>query len=175
MAVIEAERLILRDLAPEDWPAIYALLTDEEVMRWMHFGKWNDVRRREWFEWCLANDREDVRDVYNWAVVDRSTQALVGWLGIGGPPDHRGCGYALRKDVRGRGFMTEALTAVIRFEFETRDSQRVTANHEPANAASGRVMQKAGMSYLGDRYGPDLEGNWATRSEYAVDRADHHP
>lgn len=170
--VIETERLILRDLASSDWPAVYAILTDDEVMRWMHFRTWEDARRREWFDWCLANDREATRNVYNWGIVDRSTEKLVGWLGIGGPPDHRECGYALRKEESGRGFMTEALRAVIRFEFKTMNSQRVVANHEPDNVASGRVMQKAGMTYLGDQYGPDLEGNWANRSEYAIDRVD---
>lgn len=45
--------------------------------------------------------------------------------------------------------MTEALKAVIRVGFEQLGLHRIDSYHAPDNAASGRVMQRAGMTYEG--------------------------
>jgi len=45
--------------------------------------------------------------------------------------------------------MTEALTAVLRYAFETFGMNRVEAIHEVHNPASGAVMRKCGMKREG--------------------------
>lgn len=45
--------------------------------------------------------------------------------------------------------MTEALRAVLAFAFDRADFHRVEACHSVRNPASGRVMQKAGMTFEG--------------------------
>ncbi|WP_267246977.1 GNAT family N-acetyltransferase [Streptococcus sp. Marseille-Q5986] len=57
-------------------------------------------------------------------------------------------GYVLGKDYWGRGIMTEALKAVLDFCFTQAGFQKVRARYASLNPASGRVMEKAGMSYL---------------------------
>ncbi|WP_228112192.1 GNAT family N-acetyltransferase [Streptococcus mitis] len=57
-------------------------------------------------------------------------------------------GYVLGKNYLGRGLMTEALKAVLDFCFTQADFQKVRARYASLNPASGRVMEKAGMSYL---------------------------
>ena len=44
--------------------------------------------------------------------------------------------------------MTEALKAILDFCFTQADFQKVKARYASLNPASGRVMEKAGMSYL---------------------------
>ena len=57
-------------------------------------------------------------------------------------------GYILGKDYWGRGMMTEALKAVLDFCFTQAGFQKVRACYASLTPASGRVMEKAGMSYL---------------------------
>ena len=45
--------------------------------------------------------------------------------------------------------MTEALSAVIGFFFDEVGINRVEAEHDPNNPASGRVMEKSGMTFEG--------------------------
>ena len=58
-------------------------------------------------------------------------------------------GYALSRKCWGKGIMTEALIAVSRYLLEEAGCNRVCARHDVNNPASGKVMQKVGMTYEG--------------------------
>jgi RimJ/RimL family protein N-acetyltransferase len=57
--------------------------------------------------------------------------------------------YWLGASYWNNGFMTEAAEAVLRFAFKDLKLNRVTSSHLTRNPASGRVMQKIGMTYEG--------------------------
>ena len=54
-------------------------------------------------------------------------------------------GYSLNRSYWNRGIMTEALDEVLRYGFEQLRLNRIEAQYETDNPASGRVMEKAGM------------------------------
>jgi len=58
-------------------------------------------------------------------------------------------GYWIGKPYWNHGFCSEAAREVIRYAFEVLELNRVQARHLTRNPASGRVMQKAGMTYEG--------------------------
>jgi ribosomal-protein-alanine N-acetyltransferase len=58
-------------------------------------------------------------------------------------------GYRLARDARGRGYATEAARASLTYGFEQIGLERIVAVAAPANAASRRVMEKAGMTMEG--------------------------
>ena len=58
-------------------------------------------------------------------------------------------GYSLAREQWGKGLMTEALTAVITETFRALDMHRIEAMHFTDNPASGRVMEKCGMTHEG--------------------------
>jgi ribosomal-protein-alanine N-acetyltransferase len=66
--------------------------------------------------------------------------------------------------------MTEALQAVLSYEFQKLGTVRVFATCEIPNVASARVMKKAGMRYEGTFYDSDSEGNWAGRHRYGISK-----
>ena len=49
----------------------------------------------------------------------------------------------------GKGFMPEALRAVIEYFFDEVGVNRIAARHDAENPKSGRVMEKAGMKREG--------------------------
>jgi [ribosomal protein S5]-alanine N-acetyltransferase len=173
MRVLETHRLLLRDFVPFDWDAINMVLSDAEVTRYMHFAYWNEEKRRAWFEECIANSQQPDPDVYNWAISLKDTGKVIGWLGIGSASHptmerERDFGYVLNRHFWRRGIMTEAVRAVLAYEFEVLGTLRVFATCETGNIGSARVMEKAGMHYEGTVQGMDFEGNWANRHRYAL-------
>lgn len=58
-------------------------------------------------------------------------------------------GYWVGVPYWGQGYITEAASAIIQYAFHVLDLRRVYAKHLTDNAASGRVMQKAGMTHEG--------------------------
>jgi len=58
-------------------------------------------------------------------------------------------GYWIGKPYWNQGYCTEAARAVLQFGFEQLDLHRIFAHHFVRNPASGRVMQKLGMTHEG--------------------------
>ena len=169
---LETPRLVLRPFAPGDWDAVDAMLSDPLATRYMHFARWTEDRRREWFDWCVASALHPDGDTYNWAIARQDSGNAIGWFGIGGS-DERGFGYLLDRAAWNQGYMTEALRAVLAHEFGTRGAARLRATCDIANPASARVMEKVGMRREKTVYDADFEGNWARRHHYAIAKAEY--
>ena len=84
----------------------------------------------------------------SWGIVDKKTGRLVGTIGyMDYSMDNASVeiGYSLARWLWNGGYMTEALARVIDYTFESMDINRIEAQHELDNPASGRVMEKCGM------------------------------
>ena len=82
-------------------------------------------------------------------------------------------GYVLGKAYWGNGMMTEALKAVLDFCFIQVSFQKVRARYASLNPASGRVMEKAEMSYLKTvANGVERKGHVADLIYYQIGKED---
>jgi RimJ/RimL family protein N-acetyltransferase len=172
MARLETTRLILRQFAPGDWDAVNKMLSDPLTTRYMHFAKWTEDQRRRWFDWCMANAQQPDADAINWAIVRKDAGDVIGWFGIG-TSSEPSFGYLLDRAFWNQGYMTEALRAVLAYEFDTRCALQVRATCETANPASARVMEKVGMRREKTVYDADFEGNRARRHHYVITKAEY--
>ena len=117
--VIETERLILREFTPEDFSALFEILSDPETMQ--HYPQPFDAERTKgWIKWNLQNYKEFGFGL--WAVVLRETGELIGDCGltlqmIDGDllPE---IGYHIHKKHWRKGFGSEAARAVRDWAFE---------------------------------------------------------
>ncbi len=81
------------------------------------------------------------------AVIDRESGALIGWAGLAVPhflPEVLPAvevGWRLSGPYRGRGLATEAGRAAVDWGFTAAGLSRIVSIYEPANLASGRVME----------------------------------
>jgi ribosomal-protein-alanine N-acetyltransferase len=84
-----------------------------------------------------------------WALIVRAESFAAGFLGYKGYPDAQGeaeIGYGIDPRFQNRGFMTEAVTALIRWGFAEKQCRAVTAKGvRNANIGSRRVLEKAGL------------------------------
>ena len=153
---IETARLILRRFTAEDLePMYYNCLSDPEVWKWTSYDPIYciaDVQNRAGLftdKW-LGAYQDDHR--YSWAIQLRDTGEVIGRM-FGMHPDDKlrqvELAYELGRSWWNQGLMTEAVTAVIDFFIREVEFNRVYAYHASENPASGRVMQKCGMTYEG--------------------------
>jgi len=149
---LETERLVLRRFVNSDVEDMYgSWCSDPKVTTYMTWQPHGDISvTREYLLGILRDyDREDC---YHWAIELKESGRVVGSIGVGrhnDAPRSVTIGYCLGSAWWNRGYMTEALRALIQFFFEQVGAKRVEALHDPRNPGSGRVMQKAGMTYEG--------------------------
>ena len=70
-------------------------------------------------------------------------------------------GYSIDHKQQGKGFMAEALEAVVNFAFEKKHLHRIMANHLPENQRSANVLKRLGFRVDGSS--PDylyIQGRW---------------
>ncbi|HEX8501430.1 MAG TPA: GNAT family N-acetyltransferase [Pyrinomonadaceae bacterium] len=150
--ILETERLALREWEPEDAGALFVLMSDAEVMRYVDVGKpWEDVGRvRDWIVRMRESYR--ARGYSRWAVAERDGGAVVGSCGFALLPwsGEVDFGYMLRRDRWGRGYASEIGRAALRHGFERYGFREVVASIAPENAASRRVLEKLGFVYRGN-------------------------
>jgi RimJ/RimL family protein N-acetyltransferase len=85
------------------------------------------------------------------AVIDRASDALIGWAGLAVPhflPEVLPAvevGWRLSGPYRGRGLATEAGRAAVDWGFTAGGLSRIVSIYEPENLASGRVMEHLGF------------------------------
>jgi RimJ/RimL family protein N-acetyltransferase len=87
----------------------------------------------------------------NFAITRRYGGDLIGAIGLAIERrfDRAELGYWVGVPYWGRGYCTEAARAVVAYGFSTLDLNRIHATHLARNPASGRVMQKLGMTHEG--------------------------
>jgi RimJ/RimL family protein N-acetyltransferase len=146
---IETARLLLRPFQIADLDALYAINSDEGVVRYLY----NDARTldevRELLDRKIAGalvQREG--DWLSAAVVLRETRELVGDLSLLWSSEvHRQgeLGFIFHPAHHGNGYATEASRPMLAFGFDTLDLHRVIGRTEPRIVGSARVLEKLGM------------------------------
>ena len=157
--ILETERLALREWTHDDVEALFGLVSDAEVMRYVDDGKaWEDVGRvRDWI--ARLNESYRTRGFSRWAVVEKGSGEVVGSCGFA-PLSWSGeidFGYMFRRDCWGRGYATEIGRAAMRHGFERYGFQKVVASIAPENDASRRVLTKLGFVYRNHEVMPGEE------------------
>lgn len=150
--ILETEHLILRKFQIEDAPFMYQNWTsDSENIQYLTFEAHPNPKLTQQIvqKWVEAYSDPTT---FKWAITLKSTRELIGDISVVRiNQDTNACslGYVLSKKYWGRGLMTEALHAVIKYLITQVDFNRVEARHDSNNPASGKVMKKAGMKYEG--------------------------
>jgi len=86
------------------------------------------------------------------AITLKEDDTLIGAIGMVASPDHNRAelGYWIGRPYWGNGYCTEAAVALIDYGLETLEYHKIDAHHLTKNPASGRVMEKAGMTFEGE-------------------------
>jgi ribosomal-protein-alanine N-acetyltransferase len=147
-AHIETACLTLRPVSPKDLDDLHRLWIDPDVRKYL----WDDeIISRELvasiIDGSIALFAENGFGL--WLASQRETNTLVGFCGFWyfhQPPELQLL-FGVATEHWSKGLATEMAIAMMRFGFEELGFSRIIASADAPNAASLRVMEKAGMRF----------------------------
>ena len=165
--MLETERLIMRPMVEADVDEIFAMRSDEDIMRFIR----KPQGRSESFDWIkLVSERWDGEKLGFCTVIEKKTDKFLGWCGLWRllETDEMEIGYAIEKVNWGKGFATEAAERFMQYAFEELKTEKLVAVARPENTASRRVMEKLGMQFVktGEFYGQSLVQYAISKNEF---------
>lgn len=154
--ILETQRLILREMDPNDFDALYAVLADSDITEHYPYS-FDETRVRNWITRNMARYSKDGFGL--WAVVLKETGEMIGDCGITMQNIHGTMlpeiGYHIRKDRQRRGYASEAAAACIRYAFENYAFPAVYSYMKYSNIPSQRTAMKNSMTFLEEYEDPD--------------------
>ena len=176
MPELDTPRLRLRRLTMRDAEDIFRYSRDAEVARHV---LWDPHRTlgdsRAYLRYMLRRYRN--HEPASWGIEWRETGQIIGTIGfmwIQSDNNAAEVGYSLARSFWNHGVMTEALKAVIAHGFGGMNLNRIEAQHETTNPASGAVMRKCGMVREGTlRQRLYNKGRYVDVELYAILRRDY--
>jgi len=186
--ILRTERLVLRPMTTEDGPALFELRTDPVINRYidrlptteledaLRFIEKIDkgIRDNHWLYWAIAEatSKEDqsheghegqgvLKDHGVLKDQELNYDHLIGTICLWNfvPTDDKAeLGYELSAARQGRGLMSEAVEAVLAYGFGTIGLSAVEAAVHPENAASVKVLKRAGFTLVGTFEDTTLNG-----------------
>ena len=144
---IHTPRLLLRSMRMSDAQDIFEYSRDPEVARHVLWEAHQNIHQtRAYIRYVLRQYRTGSPSSF--CIELKETGKVIGTIGymwISSENRSGEVGYSLSRAYWNQGYMSEALDAMIRFGFDTLNLNRIEAQHETDNPASGKVMQHAGM------------------------------
>ncbi|MFG6355256.1 MAG: GNAT family N-acetyltransferase [Acetatifactor sp.] len=143
--LLKTERLILRRFSDCDMEALFLILKDEEVNKFLPWYPVKNMEETEKFYRERYVSKYAQSQGYAYAICLKEDDFPIGYIKVD-MEEHHDFGYGLRKEFWHKGLVTEAGKAVV--EQVRKDGlPYITATHDRNNPRSGNVMQKVGMIY----------------------------
>jgi [ribosomal protein S5]-alanine N-acetyltransferase len=145
---LETPRFLLRRSTPNDVPAIFAMRSKPEVMRFIPRPLCHTMEDAEKV-YQMMDDRINQNLGINWAMSWRDQpESFIGVMGLFriDADNHRGeIGYMLPPEHWGKGIVSELIPSVVEYGFNTLNLHTMEAIIDPENHASRRVLEKNGF------------------------------
>ncbi len=142
MTELRTDRLVLRRARPDDLEAMHAVLSDEQAMHYWSHGPHADLAKtKEWLDSMIDAPPEESDDF-----VITADGEVIGKLGAWRLPE---IGFIIRSDQWGRGYAAEAMRAFLKHIFESRGVERLTADVDPRNTSSLKLLEDQGFVRTG--------------------------
>jgi RimJ/RimL family protein N-acetyltransferase len=174
-AFFASPRLIARRFEERDLDVLMAMRADAEVAALQSWDSFTAAQGREFLDWVKLRNPGDP-GWFQFALEHRDTGAFIGDCGLRiMEADNRlaQVGYTIVRTHWNMGYASEALTALLAYAFSTFDLHRIAASVDPRNAASCRVLDKAGFRKEGHFLQSEwFKGEWADDAVYGILRSE---
>ncbi|MEO6048647.1 MAG: GNAT family N-acetyltransferase [Candidatus Kapaibacterium sp.] len=149
--IAETERIILRPYTPDDINDFHAIVSDPVTMEF-YPAPFSREKSIAWIERSIASYAK--HGFGRWPIIEKASGGIIGDCGIiHSTLDGReviDLGYIFSHHVHGKGYATEAATAVRDHALETLNIPVIHANMARDHHASSRVAEKIGMTRIGE-------------------------
>jgi ribosomal-protein-alanine N-acetyltransferase len=151
LPTITTERLLLRWMTEDDTDALYDIFSDPHVMRYWSTPPLPHREAAAQLQREIAAGNENVA-MLKWGVALRDSNHIIGTTTLFNLSFENGraeLGYALGRAHWSKGFMHEALQALLSHAFDDMQLRRLEADVDPRNAASIRTLERLGFQREG--------------------------
>ena len=141
---LESDRLVLRQIIPDDVKEIFALRSNAEVMKYVPRPLCTTVNEAMDLV-NIMQQRLETNEGINWAITLKGNNKLIGYIGhyrIQWEHFRSEIGYMLSPEQQGKGIVSEAIQLIIEYGFSVMNMHSLEAVIDPDNAASARVLEK---------------------------------
>lgn len=148
---VETARLVLRPARMGDAEALFEVCGDPDVARFMTWDAHRSVRETRALVRRMIRAYRTAPPFF-FVIELKEERRAVGMIGLVFYHErdrYAEVGYSLSRAYWNRGLMSEALRGMLAFCFATLGLNRVEAQHETENPASGAVMRRAGFRHEG--------------------------
>lgn len=151
---IETERLVLREIIPEDAEAFFEMDSNPEVVKYVGIKPLTNISQS-------IENIASIRNQYiengigRWAVICKDDGKLIGWSGlklikqINNHQNIHDIGYRFSPEYWGKGFATESSIAVLNYAINKINLNKVYAYADIENEASNHILRKLGFEEKG--------------------------
>jgi len=173
---IITRRLRLSRLAPSDVMAIYEYRSDPEVCRYQSFEP-GSIEDAAAFTARLQGYPFDTPGTwFQFAIRQAGSAEVIGDVGVHFPDDsprQAEIGFTLAPAYQGRGYATEAVSALIEHLLGSCKKHRVFASVDPRNIRSVALLERLGMRQEAHfRESLWFKGEWVDDVIYAILRSE---
>ena len=144
---LKTERLLLRQLQPQDAEEIFQLRSDKKVNTFLDRPIATSIDDALQFINMIITAQNNNESMM-WAITLKGNPNLIGTIvywNIVKEKDEAEVGYELLPEHHGKGIMQEALLKVIEFGFETVGLKTIVADPKAINERSVKLLEKCGF------------------------------
>ena len=144
---LESERLLLRQITPDDVQEVFELRSNPETMKFIprplvtsHEEALGHIK--------MIQDKIESNEGINWAITLKPDNKLLGIIGhyrIKWEHFRSEIGYMLLPETHGKGIATEAIQLIIDYGFNKMKMHSLEGIIDPENTGSARVLEKNGF------------------------------
>lgn len=168
---LETERLVVREMVPDDFDAVYVLCTHPDTCRYIrpamtaeavreHIAKRKMPWRFHDLDWCAS------------VVVEKASNQIIGEVTfrvISLDERRSEIGFRFHPDFQGKGYASEATQAILNVLFKQLNIHKVIGQCDVRNRASFKLMENLGMRREGKFLKQNLNADqWCDVYYYAI-------
>ena len=144
---LETERLLLRRLNANDVAEVFAMRSNPEVMQYIP-RPLAQTKEDALAHILVIDEKIENNTGINWGITVKGEYKIMGIIGHYRiqPENHRAeIGYMSLPEYNGKGYISEAIKAVVAYGFEQMNLHSIEAVIDPGNTASEKVLLKNGF------------------------------
>ncbi|MBR2780839.1 MAG: GNAT family N-acetyltransferase [Eubacteriaceae bacterium] len=164
--VIETDRLVIRPMNVTDIPALKKWMPDGSIYTYWGKGPGKAEKQPE----LLFEKKERPTKSFHLGIAEKETDEVIGDLWVYLIENDRMAQIAIRlsKEKHGRGYGTEALSAMTGFCFENTELKRLWTQVDVRNTASVRMLEKCGYKREGLIRQGKMVNTWCDHYIYGI-------
>ena len=146
--IAETNRLLLRELNPEDSEHFYNLNLNPNVIKYTGNSAFKNIQEARLF---LENYDDYNRNGYGrWAAINKENNEFIGWCGLKYDEelDETDIGFRFFEHHWNKGYATESAIACLDYGFKILNLETIIGRAMVENTASIKVLEKIGLQFV---------------------------